>query len=151
MRPPPEHPSKQCQCAAERDQETAEPDQGNERLPPEAKLPAALVARFAQHGVKLAIPAGFDRRLIGGCRRIGKIAALWPQDRHARSTRCTELGLERGPVWPGQRKHLTKLDQPWPNCDPVPRACRSQPLLRKSAVRCHPKDRYCDTEMRQCH
>src|SRR5436190_12909358 len=134
MRPPPENPPQQCQCAAERDQETAEPDQGDERLPPKAKLPAALVARFAEHGVELTIPAGFDRRLVGRCRRIGKIAALWPEDRYARSTRSAELGFERGPIWPGQRKHLTELDQPWSNCDPIPRARRSQFFLRECAV-----------------
>src|SRR5512139_2177507 len=74
--PLPHHPSDERQCAAKRDQEPAKPDQGDERLPPQPKLPPALLVALAEDGIKLAVPARVERRFIGGRRRRWEESAL---------------------------------------------------------------------------
>ena len=73
---PPQH-------TAERDQHPAVPDEGDERLPPQAQLPTALLVLFPKDDIKLAVPAGVDRRFVGRSRRLGEIAALRFQHSHA--------------------------------------------------------------------
>ena len=108
----------QRQQPAQRDEHAAEPDQRHERLPPQAQLPApgGGVLR-AEHGVELAVPVGLDRGFAGGRRGLGEEAALRFEDRHPAAARGAQLGLERGPVGPGDGHDRPHLDQPRADLD----------------------------------
>src|SRR3546814_2169861 len=53
----PQPPAKRDKAAGG-DHQPAEPDQRDERLPPDMHLPAALGVRLAEHRIKLPVPQG---------------------------------------------------------------------------------------------
>src|SRR5215218_7601346 len=90
--------SNKCEQPTESDEHTAEPDESDERLPPQAQLPAPLRVCLTQHCVELTVQQRLDRRLIGLRRRAGEEARLRPQDVHPTAARRTKLRFDRSPV-----------------------------------------------------
>src|SRR3546814_18019637 len=81
------------------DLQAARPDQRHERLPPDMDLPAPLAIRFAEHGIKLAIPQRIDRRFGGLGHGRGEGARLRMEDkRRPAIADGGDITLHRGPV-----------------------------------------------------
>ena len=94
------------QAARQADERTAEPDQGDERLPPQPKLPAAFLVGFVRARCTAGRSEGLDRRFVGLGRRIGEEARLRTEHVDAASARRAKFGLDGRPV--GTRRPVTR-------------------------------------------
>src|SRR5689334_20587483 len=105
-------PPNQCKRPAERNQHSAKPDQGHERLPPQPHLPSSARVGLADDGVKLAIPEGLDRCFAGLGWRIREIAGLRLQRLKSLPPACMDFCLYRSPVLARCRNDIAEFDRP---------------------------------------